>query len=142
MKKTQLLNASVSRIVAEMGHTDGLCIADAGLPIPVSTDFPARIDLAVSPGVPSFLEVLRAVLSEIVVERVLMAEEIKTMNPSMWEAVYKLLKPELSAEAAGGCIEYLSHEKFKKRTHETRAVLRTGECSPYSNIILYSGVAF
>jgi D-ribose pyranase len=55
MKKSSLINAPVSRVVASMGHTDALCIADAGLPISSRTE---RIDLAVKPGLPPFLDVL------------------------------------------------------------------------------------
>ena len=74
MKKTVLLNAPVSRLIASMGHTDSLCIADAGLPVPEESE---RIDLAVTRGIPSFPDVLSAVLDELEVERALCAEEIK-----------------------------------------------------------------
>ena len=39
-------------------------------------------------------------------------------------------------------ITKVSHEEFKKLTKESKAVVRTGECSPYANIILKSGVVF
>ncbi len=34
MKKHGVLNCEISEVVATMGHTDLLAIADAGLPIP------------------------------------------------------------------------------------------------------------
>ena len=134
MKKTRLLNADLSRTVAEMGHTDGLCIADAGLPIPFEGNAPLRIDLAVSPGVPAFIDVLAAVLSEMVVERVVLAEEMREKNPAIQAAILKCIKDRP--------IEYVSHEALKTLTHSNRAIVRTGECTPYANIILYSGVPF
>ncbi|HZW03833.1 MAG TPA: RbsD/FucU domain-containing protein, partial [Anaerolineaceae bacterium] len=42
-------------MIATLGHQDQLVIADAGLPIPDST---TRIDLALTAGVPTFLQTL------------------------------------------------------------------------------------
>jgi D-ribose pyranase len=39
-------------------------------------------------------------------------------------------------------INYVSHEEFKQRTNESRAVIRTGECTPYANVIFQAGVTF
>ena len=61
MKKTPLLHAELSGLIASLGHGDMLVIADAGLPVPPGT---RTIDLAVTRGVPSFEQVLTAVLSE------------------------------------------------------------------------------
>lgn len=135
MKKGVLLNADVSAVIARMGHTDALVIADAGLPIPSGT---ARIDVAVSEGVPGFMQVLAAVTAELCVERVVLAEEIKSKNPAVHEAVLAHLRA-LNADLQ---VDYVPHEAFKEKTHPARAVVRTGECSPYANIILYSGVVF
>ncbi len=134
MKKTVLLNAPLSRIVAQMGHTDGLCIADAGLPIPLG---PERIDLAVSPNIPRFIEVLDAVLDELVVERVLLAEEIRERNLDVLEMILPRIAQFRSCE-----VLYVPHSEFKQRSSESQAIVRTGEFSPFANIILYSGVPF
>ena len=58
MKKGVLLNANISMAVAQMGHTDALVIADAGLPIPESG---WRIDMALTHGVPGFMQVVESV---------------------------------------------------------------------------------
>ncbi|MDW1631375.1 RbsD/FucU domain-containing protein, partial [Vibrio sp. Y176] len=39
-------------------------------------------------------------------------------------------------------IKYVSHEAFKARTEQSRAVVRTGECTPYANVIFQAGVVF
>lgn len=135
MKKGRLLNSDISAAIARMGHTDALVIADAGLPVPDST---WRIDVAVSKGVPSFMQVLEAVTAELCVERVLLAEEIKNANP----AVHEALLAHLRAIRADIAIEYVPHEAFKDETCAAQAVVRSGECSPYANIVLYSGVTF
>lgn len=89
MKKTALLNAQLSHCIATLGHTESLTICDAGLPIPLSVE---RIDLALTAGVPSFLQTLNVVTNEMYVERVVIAEEIKEKNPEILTAVSNHLK--------------------------------------------------
>ena len=43
---------------------------------------------------------------------------------------------------AFGSPQTVSHEEFKRRSATARAVVRTGECTPYANIMLIAGVAF
>ena len=131
MKKIGVLNQPLSRVLAGLGHMDTLVIADAGLPIPLSTE---RIDLAVSAGIPAFLDVLRAVLSEMEVQGAVVAEEMLQRSPQMYEALRALL--------GDVPIQTVPHEQFKARTAEARAVVRTGEFTPYANVILIAGVVF
>lgn len=128
MKKTPLLHSDLSRVIASLGHGDLVVIGDAGLPIP---DGPERIDLAVTRGVPAFDDVLGAVLAEMQVERVMVAHEsfVDGRVPA-W------------AERAGAPVERLSHDELKRLSARARAVVRTGECTPYCNIVLASGVVF
>ena len=135
MKKAFLLNSAITETIAKMGHTDSIVIGDAGLPIP---DGVKRIDLAVSEGIPGFMEVLKAVLSEQKVEKIILAEEIKTASLQMHEDILDACK---SVEAHLE-VEYVSHEMFKKTTEKSKAVVRTGEFTPYANVILVSGVVF
>lgn len=129
MKRGGILNAQLCRVIASLGHTDGIAIADAGLPIPDAVE---RVDLAVVPGVPEFLRVFDAVLRDVIVERAVLAEEIRMENPALYHEVLKRLE--------GIPVTFVAHEEFKRRVASARAVVRTGECTPYANIILYSGV--
>ena len=131
MKKTTLLNSHLSTLVAQMGHTQTITLGDAGLPVPQGVP---RIDLAVTAGVPRFLEVLDAVLSELTVERIILAEEIRKVSPEMHRSILRRF-PNLP-------VEYVSHEDFKGLTRDSRAVVRTGETTSYANVILVAGVAF
>jgi D-ribose pyranase len=38
--------------------------------------------------------------------------------------------------------ETVTHEDLKARSHSARAVIRTGEFTPYANVILVAGVVF
>ena len=113
-----------------MGHTDTIVIADAGLPIPRETQ---RIDLALTRGIPSFLDTLRAVLVEMQVEQAIVADEMRKVSPDIYMAVKELL--------GDVPIETITHLIFKEQTHLARAVIRTGECTPYANVILVAGVS-
>jgi D-ribose pyranase len=131
MKKIGIINGPISAVIASLGHTDTVVIADAGLPIPAG---PERIDLALSAGLPSFLDTLRVVLTEMQVERAVVAGEMLEVSPTVYQAI-KALLGEIP-------IDTLPHESFKQQTRSARAVIRTGEFTPYANIILVAGVVF
>ena len=131
MKKSEMINQPISAVIAGMGHLDELVIADAGLPITVTT---TRIDLALTRNVPSFLQTLRVVLAELAVESTVVAKEMMDISPDTYEAIQALL--------ADIPIELVSHETFKQQTRLAKAVIRTGEFTPYANIILRAGVLF
>lgn len=131
MKKTAILNSELSYVIATLGHMQTLVVADAGLPIPPETE---RIDLALTKGVPGAIETLKVILEEMQVEKIILAEEVKKHNPQFLKAVKKLL-PDVA-------MEFESHLIFKEMTSSAQAVVRTGEFSPYANVILVSGVVF
>lgn len=139
MKKTTILNASLSQLIATMGHTDGLTICDAGLPIPAEQHC---VDLALTQGVPDFLSTLKAVVSELFVEKILLASEIKQHNPQIEQHVLALIAELEQSQGKPIAVEYVPHSEFKYQSNQAKGVVRTGECSPYANVILYSGVPF
>jgi len=129
MKKGGILNPQLNRVISEMGHRDMLIVADAGLPIPKGVE---RIDLVLKCGTPSFAEVLPAVLSELQIEEAYVAKEIKEKNPQTLNLISSIIEE----------VKFISHEELKELSKQARAIIRTGECSPYANIILISGVIF
>lgn len=131
MKKALLLNAPLTAVIARMGHGDRLVIGDAGLPIPEGVE---RIDLAVSAGIPAIADVLKAVAAEMQVERVVLAQETLARSD--------VIPGWLPAEWAQSLAEPVSHEEFKRQCATARAVVRTGECTPYANVMLIAGVTF
>ncbi len=133
MKKKGILNSNLSSVVASMGHTDKLVIADSGLPIPRNADL---IDLALKTNVPRFLETLETVLEELVVEEAIIAAEMEKKNRELYKKVMVLLK--------GVKIIKVSHDKFKQINSNGGNIsfVRTGEATPYANVILISGVNF
>lgn len=128
MKKKGIINAPISAVVASLGHNDALTIVDAGYPIPATTQ---RIDLALEPGVPGFLQTLKVVLDELFVERIILAEEIQQSSPHILAGIRELL-PDIP-------VQFVPHVEFKQQVTSTRAVIRTAEYTPYSNVILVAG---
>lgn len=131
MKKTKVINSNISKVIAEMGHFDKLSIGDAGMPVLAGT---TKIDLAVSKNLPSFMDVLNNVLEELEVQRIYLAEEIKEYNPQMLENIQKRLP--------NTPITFIAHADMKKDLSNCKAFIRTGEMTPYANILLESGVTF
>ncbi|AWA38974.1 D-ribose pyranase [Pseudomonas sp. 22105] len=134
MKKTPLLNVALSRLIASLGHGDMVVIGDAGLPVPPGVEL---IDLALTHGVPDFVSTLKVVLSEMQVESHALAKEIFDRQPTALSTL-----DELNDEGSLGRRDLLSHEQFKVLSRQARAIVRTGECQPYCNIVLVSGVTF
>lgn len=130
MKKHGVLHRELAALIASLGHGDAIVIADSGLPVPPGVPC---IDLAVTQGVPPFMPVLETILFEMVVERAVMAQEVQT-NEALLQAVASRLKPVN--------VQMVSHDQLKELSQRARAVIRTGEWTPYANVILYSGVPF
>lgn len=130
MKKNGILNSDLAKVVDDLGHTDCVCIGDLGLPVPTGVK---KIDLALRHGQPTFQDVLDVYLENVLVEKVVLAEEIKTENPDQLQAILDKLDRSVQ-------VDYLSHEEFKNLNSQVKAVIRTGEDTLYSNIILQSGV--
>lgn len=139
MKRGTLLNSEISYVISKLGHTDMLTISDCGLPVP---DGVKRIDLAVVKGLPEFMPVLKAVLDEQEIEKVILAQEIKDLNPQLHRDILNFVERTGVKENKTIEIEYISHEDFKIKTRESKAIIRTGEYKPYANIILVSSVTF
>lgn len=131
MKRTGLLNGPLLGHIGRLGHTDRVVVADCGLPVPA--DVPV-VDLALRFGVPSFSSVLDVVLAEIVVEHTVAASEIADGPVRGWLAQRE--------EQLGGAPELVKHEELKELVGEAAVVVRTGQATPYSNVVLTCGVPF
>lgn len=129
MKKHGILNRELAATFAKLGHTDQITIADCGLPIP---DGVHCVDLSYIIGKPSFIEILEAVLDDVEVEYAFIASEMVSANTEIFNKVHHKI-PQIAE---------LPHEDFKQLTRSSKVIIRTGEATPYANIILQSGVIF
>jgi len=132
MLKTGILNPQMAKVFSETGHMDTIVVSDAGLPMPNGVE---RIDLAWKPNEPAYLDVLAEVLVHIVVEEAILAEEIKNVSPAIHEKILELLPKNIP-------IKYVPHLQLKEKTKSARAIIRTGEFTPYPSVILVAGCAY
>jgi D-ribose pyranase len=133
MKRNGILNSDLSKIVASMGHTDKLVVCDSGLPIPKNSDV---IDLALTKNIPRFIDTLKVILEELNIESAILTNELVTGNSKFYKEITSVLN--------GTKVKKVNHEKFKEITRNGGNItfVRTGEATPYANIILISGVTF
>lgn len=130
-RRSKLLNARLAGAIVGLGHTDTLVVADAGLPIPPGVEL---LDLALVPGVPGFTQTLQAILEHLQVEAAVVAAEFAAASPALCEVAMGLLD--------GIDVRRVTHEEFKSLTRGAKLIVRTGECTPYANVILRAGVTF
>jgi D-ribose pyranase len=130
MKKTGILNRHLSGALAELGHGDRVLICDVGMPIPQG---PRVVDLSFRAGTPAFAEVVDGLLAELVVEGGTAAREVREANPSTAEFL---------TDRFPGTLALVSHEELKGLSAGAHLVVRTGEATPYANVLLHCGVFF
>lgn len=131
MKKSGIINAQLIGLIAALGHKDTFMVGDAGMPIPKGVPI---VDLALCGGVPTFRQTMDAILAETEIEGYTIAEEIDRKNPELLAYIHEKL-PDAGEEK-------IPHTELKKMSAGCKFAVRTGEFTPYPNIILRAGVAF
>ena len=131
MKKGGILNPAICSLLAELGHLDELLIVDAGYPLPSDGHV---IDLTLTPGIPRFLDVLRAVAEELVIDAIAVATEIRDESPKLFQEIIKTVG-DVEVD------ELPSHE-FKEQSIGVKGIIRTAEFTPYANVRILCGSAF
>jgi len=131
MKRQGILNSEISAVLSNMRHTDTITVGDCGLPVPNGVE---SIDISVRLGLPALVDVLTEIQKDLKAEAIFLAEEIKTQNPSAHAQILKIFE--------GVPAHYVPHDEFKKMTAGSKAVVRTGEATPYANVIIQSACIF
>jgi len=131
MKKCGIMHRELSAVIAGMGHGDKLMVCGSAFPIPPGA---IRIELALEPGLPAFMDVVRIICKELLVERIIIAEETRETSPHRFK--------ELVSYFEGVNIQIVPQSSLKEHAITAKACVRTGECTPFSNVVLVSGVIF
>lgn len=129
MKREGILHPQLSHLLASTGHTDYLTICDAGFPVPIG---PERVDLALTRNIPTVLQVLKAIQYEFLIDRILITQEMDETSPDHVEALREVVDPDVE-------FEVVSHLELKRLATGARGTIRTGDTTPYANIIIVSG---
>lgn len=133
MKKSGILHCELARIVAGMGHGDKLVVCDSGYPIPHGKPV---ADVILTVGVPGVVQTLTTILQELHIEGVIVAEEMERRSVKMFLQIQNAVAPVP--------MKKISHEEFKQLTRNENNIsfVRTGEATPFANVILVAGVVF
>ncbi len=129
MLKTGILNPQLASLLARVRHTNTLVIADRGFPYWSGIE---TVDLSLVDGIPTVLQVLKAIRGNFVIGHAYMARQFLDSNPEDTKA-------EFAKELADIPIRYEDHEKaFKSRVSHAVGLIRTGDTIQYGNLILTS----
>ncbi len=127
MKKTGILNAQLIGELAKIRHQDKLVICDIGFPIPKGA---VVVDVSLVEGIPTFMQVLKAVLNEIIVEDYTVFDFMKQYNTEYYDQIQEFFVNQTHSE--------VSMPEFIELSKEAKLFIRTGEGKPASNILLTS----
>jgi D-ribose pyranase len=128
MVQRGILNPAINSLLCRVRHTNLLVIADRGFPF-----FPGieTIDITLVDGIPTVLDVLRAIRQNFVIGKAYMAEEFRTGNSA---AVVN----SFAAVLAPVETTFQPHIQLKQRVPSAIGLIRTADTVQYANTILES----
>jgi D-ribose pyranase len=128
MLKTGILNPHINDLLSRVRHTNTLVIADRGFPFWPQIE---TVDISLVDGLPTVLQVLKAIRPNFNIGHAWMAKEFLTHNDAKTRAAF--------AEALRGIpVAHEPHLNFKKRVPSAIGLIRTGDTVQYANLILES----
>lgn len=122
----RLLNPEVAALIRQVNHTQMLLIADRGFPVP---SLPTVVDLSLVSDVPTIIQVLDAILPDLPLDRLILAEEAREASPARCTEY----------EARAPRVEQVSHLELKRLARHAVGCIRTGDSAAYSNVLLVGG---
>jgi len=129
MQEIGILNRDIARMIATLGHMDELIVCDAGFPIPLGVE---TIDLAIAENKPMVMELLAELKKYFSVEKMVMANETQEHSPTMFAQIAKAFGDNIPVETQ-------PHAELKQRSRAVKAIIRTGDFTAYTNVLLISG---
>jgi D-ribose pyranase len=123
-----ILNPQLASLLCRIRHTNTLVIADYAFPYWPGIE---TVDLSLVIGTPTILQALDAILPNFKVGTVYMAQEFKTHNTPETIAQFQ-------TALRNAPTTFEPHVEFKKRVPNAIGLVRTGDNTIYSNLILVS----
>jgi D-ribose pyranase len=128
MLKSGILNPALASLLCRFRHTNWLVIADRGFPFWPQLE---TVDISLTDDIPTVRQVLAALRENYNIGAAIMAAEFSRENaPGMLKDYQALL--------SGAKIKFVPHTEFKKRTPSAIGLIRTGDTTPYGNILVQS----
>ncbi|MSU61118.1 MAG: transport protein RbsD/FucU [Pedosphaera sp.] len=124
-----ILNPQLNALISRVRHTNSLVIADWAFPFWPQIE---TVDLSLTAGVPTVLQVLNAVRANWKCGQVFMAREFVSHNDRKTRSAFV-------KACQGAELQFEPHIEFKKRVPQAIGLIRTGDTTLYGNVILISG---
>lgn len=128
MLKTGILNPQINSLLSRVRHTNTLVIADRGFPFWPMIE---TVDIALVDGLPTVLDVLRALRPNFQIGKAWMAREFLQNNDAKTRAAF-------AGALQGIALKHEAHVAFKRRVPQAIGLIRTGDTTQYANLILES----
>jgi len=125
MLRTGILNPHINSLLSRIRHTNTLVIADRGFPFWPQIE---TIDIALVDGIPTVLDVLKALQHNFIIGHAWMAAEFGEHNPKLLPA-YEMILPSITFEP---------HIELKRRVPSAIGLIRTADTAQFANVILES----
>jgi D-ribose pyranase len=129
MQKTGILNPQLASLLARVRHTNTLVIADRGFPFWPMIE---TVDISLVDDVPTVLQLIAAVRANHNFTLAYLAREFQKNNSAAIRASF-------AKSLAGVPTKFEPHVDFKQRVPNAIGLIRTGDTTPYANVILVSG---
>ncbi len=123
-----ILNPALNSLLSRIRHTNTILISDRGFPFWPHIE---TIDISLVDDVPTVLQVLSAIQHNFSIGNAFMATEFRYENgPEIVDDFERALH--------GIAVAYEPHIDFKRRVPHAIGLIRTGDTTPYANMILES----
>ncbi len=129
MVETGVINRDLARELATLGHRDELIVCDAGFAIPRG---PSVVDISLDENIPTVDDIVETLAKVFSIEAATVANETEATNPSKIGGWKALLGPDVA-------FELVPHDELKARASGVKLVIRSGDFTAFSNLLLVSG---
>lgn len=129
MKRSGIINAELMAALSAMRHSDTVGIIDYGLRPEPGVKI---IDLSLVPGIPTFMDVFKAVLNEFIFDQVDFFGGMPTANPELYKTICDALPNHKK--------EILPPMDFVAAASKAFLLIRTGDNCPACSILLHTAL--
>jgi D-ribose pyranase len=131
MIQSGILNPDLLALLARIRHTNTLVIADWAFPFWPEVE---TVDISLTKGIPTVLQVLDALKPNFKIGKIWQAEEFLATNSAAGVGAFDAS----FATIPGVVVERIAHLDFKALVPHAIGLIRTGDPTPYGNIIIES----
>lgn len=128
MRESGIVNREINDVLSTLGHTDEMMVCDAGFAIPNGI---RTVDISFSENKPTVPEVLEELRRHFSVERVVISADTQEKMPTRFQ--------ELAEAFDNVQIDVVPQAELRARAKGVKAIVRTGDFSAFSNVLLVSG---